>query len=138
VGEAEVRRRGRRIAILAFGAMVTPSQEVGEELDATVVNMRFVKPLDEDLILDMAREHDLLVTVEEGCIQGGAGSGVNEVLAEHIVTTPIVNYGLPDRLIQHGSQDDMREDAGLTPAGIRTFIEQHLDAAGIGNPAKSA
>jgi len=138
VGKAEVRRRGSRIAILAFGAMVPPAEEAGEALDATVVNMRFVKPLDEDLILQLAGEHALLVTVEENVVAGGAGSGVNELLAQHLVTTPIINYGLPDRLIQHGSQDDMRRDAGLTAEGLKAFIEEHLDDAGLGNPAKSA
>lgn len=138
LGKGEIRRRGRRIAILAFGTMLAPSVEAGKALDATVVNMRFVKPIDEELILQMAKEHDLLVTVEEGCIQGGAGGAVNEVLAANLVPQMIINYGLPDRLIQHGSQEDMLEDARLTPEGIRSFIEQHLDAAGLGNPAKSA
>jgi 1-deoxy-D-xylulose-5-phosphate synthase len=138
IGKAEVRRQGRRIAILAFGTLLTPCLQAGEELDATVVNMRFVKPLDEEMILQLARDHDLLVTVEENTIQGGAGSGVNEVLASHMVSQLILNYGLPDRLIQHGSQDDMLRDAGLTAEGIREFIERHLDTAGLGSPAKSA
>ena len=138
VGRAEVRRQGRRIAILAFGTLLAPCLQAGEELDATVVNMRFVKPLDEELILQLAKEHDLLVTVEENTVQGGAGSGVNEVLASHMLPQLILNYGLPDRLIQHGSQEDMLRDAGLTAEGIREFIERHLDAAGLGNPAKSA
>ena len=138
VGKAEVRRQGRRIAILAFGTLLAPCLQAGEELDATVVNMRFVKPLDEELILQLAKEHDLLVTVEENTVQGGAGSGVNEVLASHMLPQLILNYGLPDRLIQHGSQEDMLRDAGLTAEGIREFIERHLDAAGLGNPAKSA
>jgi len=138
VGRAEVRRKGNRIAILAFGSMVAPALEAGEALNATVVNMRFIKPLDEELILQMAKEHDLLVTVEENAVEGGAGSGVNEVLASHTLAQPVINYGLPDRLIPHGSQQDMLQDAGLTPEGIRAFIEQHLDAAGLGSPAKSA
>lgn len=138
VGKAEIRRQGRRIAILAFGTVLAPCLQAGEELDATVVNMRFVKPLDEELILQLAKDHDLLVTVEENAVQGGAGSGVNEVLASHMLPQLILNYGLPDRLIQHGSQEDMLRDAGLTAEGIREFIERHLDAAGLGNPAKSA
>jgi 1-deoxy-D-xylulose-5-phosphate synthase len=138
LGKAEVRRHGSRIAILAFGTLLTPCLQAGEELDATVVNMRFVKPLDEEMILQLAKDHDLLVTVEENTVQGGAGSGVNEVLARHMQSQLILNYGLPDRLVQHGSQDDMLRDAGLTAEGIREFIERHLDSAGLGSPAKSA
>jgi 1-deoxy-D-xylulose-5-phosphate synthase len=138
LGKAEVRRHGSRIAILAFGTLLTPCLQAGEELDASVVNMRFVKPLDEEMILQLAKDHDLLVTVEENTVQGGAGSGVNEVLARHMQSQLILNYGLPDRLVQHGSQDDMLRDAGLTAEGIREFIERHLDSAGLGSPAKSA
>ena len=94
--------------------MLQPALEAGDELDATVVNMRFVKPLDQELILQLADEHELLVTVEENVIQGGAGSAVNEYLASRGVAQFIVNYGLPDRLIQHGSQQDMLNDAKLT------------------------
>ena len=138
VGKGEVRRQGRRVAILAFGTLLAACLKAGEELDATVVNMRFVKPLDEDLIVQLAQDHDLLVTVEENAVQGGAGSAVNEFLASRMLPQLILNYGLPDRLIQHGSQDDMLRDAGLTPEGIREFITRHLDAAGLGSPAKSA
>ena len=138
VGKAEIRRKGKRIAILAFGTLLTPCLEAGKELDATVVNMRFIKPIDEELILEMARTYDLLVTVEENVVQGGAGSAVNEVLAHHAIPHFIANYGLPDRLIQHGSQDDMLEDAGLTKEGIQTFIEQHMQMAGLASSVKSA
>lgn len=125
IGRAELRRRGRGIAILAFGTMLAPAEEIAEGLDATVVNMRFVKPLDEDMIRTIAAEHDMIVTVEENVIAGGAGSGVNELIAELELKTPIVNYGLPDHLIQHGGRDDMLRDAGLTAEGLRSFIAKH-------------
>ncbi len=127
LGKGERRRQGRKIAILAFGAMLQPALEAGDELDATVVNMRFVKPLDQELILQLADEHELLVTVEENVIQGGAGSAVNEYLASRGIAQFIVNYGLPDRLIQHGSQQDMLNDAKLTKEGLLEFIQQYQE-----------
>ena len=134
LGKAEIRRHGKGIAILAFGTMVPPAQEVAEQLDATVVNMRFVKPLDEHMIREMAASHELLVTVDESTVAGGAGSAVNEALAAQRIVHPIINYGLPDRLIQHGGRDDMLESANLTSAGLLAFIRRHIDegaAAGI-------
>ena len=88
LGRAEIRREGQGIALLAFGSMVAAALEVGEQLDATVVNMRFVKPLDEALILELAKSHDMIVTIEENAIAGGAGNGVNEVLNAHGVHRP--------------------------------------------------
>ena len=125
VGKAELRRQGQKIAILAFGTVLADCLEVGEELDATVVNMRFVKPLDEEMILTLAKEHDLLVTVEENMVQGGAGSAVLECLAAQGVMQRVITYGLPDRLVQHGSRDDMLEDVKLTKHGILDFIRSH-------------
>jgi 1-deoxy-D-xylulose-5-phosphate synthase len=130
IGRAELRRHGRDIAILAFGTMVAPAVEVGEALDATVVNMRFVKPLDENMIRKIAADHDLIVTVEENVVAGGAGSGVNELIAELELKTPVVSYGLPDSLIQHGERDEMLLDAGLTADGLRNFIDKHWHRAG--------
>lgn len=123
LGKAEIRRTGKHIAILAFGSMLQAAIEVGEHLDATVVNMRFVKPMDSDMVLRMAAEHELLVTVEENVIQGGAGSAVNEIVSEYGVLTRVVNHGLPDRIIPHGSREDMLRDAGLSKQGILAFIE---------------
>lgn len=122
IGKAEVRRKGKSIAILAFGSMVTPALEAGETLDATVVNMRFIKPLDENCILEMAASHDLIVTVEENTVAGGAGSGVNEVLNAHGCKTPILTIGLPDRFIEQGSREEVLTDAGLDTAGILASI----------------
>ncbi len=129
VGKAEVRRKGKRIAILSFGTTLALALAAGEELDATVVNMRFIKPLDVDLLRQITASHDLIVTVEENVAQGGAGSAVNELLATEGITVRVMNYGLPDRLIQHGSQDDMRKDAKLTKEGLLEFIQSHQQSA---------
>jgi len=138
VGKAEVRREGKSIAILAFGVMLQIAMEVAEELNTTVVNMRFVKPIDEDIILKMAASHELLVTIEENMVQGGAGIAVNGVMAAHGVTHPIINYGMPDRLIQHGSRDDMLNDAKLTRDGFLEFIQDYLNQPDQQTKAKSA
>ncbi len=126
LGKGDVRRHGKRIAILAFGVMLAPALEVAERLDATVVNMRFIKPLDRALILELAATHSLLVTIEENVIAGGAGSAVNECLNEAGLACAIANYGLPDRLIQHGSREEMLADAGLTAPAFEAFIRERL------------
>ena len=126
IGRAELRRTGRQVALLAFGSMVAPALEIAPGLDATVVNMRFIKPLDEALILQMAASHELLVTLDENVIAGGAGSGVSELLALHGVTTRVLPIGLPDRAIQHGSREDMLQDAGLTAPQIEAQIRSHM------------
>ena len=127
IGQAEIRRRGSRVAILAFGTMVAPALEVAEHFNATVVNMRFVKPLDEATVLEMAASHELLVTVEENVIAGGAGSAIGECLAAAGAAVAIAHYGLPDRLIQHGSRDDMLRDSGLTAEAFSTFVAARLE-----------
>jgi 1-deoxy-D-xylulose-5-phosphate synthase len=126
LGKAEVRRRGSKVAILAFGSMLATALEVAEQCDGTVVNMRFVKPLDEAMILDMAASHELLVTIEENVVAGGAGSAVGELLAALGVSVRIAHYGLPDRLIQHGSRDDMLRDSGLTSEAFEAFVVDRL------------
>jgi 1-deoxy-D-xylulose-5-phosphate synthase len=123
VGKAEVRRRGRDVALLAFGAMTPIIQPLADELDATLVNMRFVKPLDEALILELARSHGHLVTLEDASIAGGAGSGVNELLAAHGLTVPVLNLGIPDRFLDHGSREECLAMAGLDVDSIRTRIQ---------------
>ncbi len=122
IGKSEVKRKGKDIAILAFGTMVEPCEKIGEKLNATVVNMRFIKPIDESVILDACSQHDLIITVEENVIQGGAGSAVTEVISSYGIEKRVINYGLPDRLIQHGTRDDMLKDAGLDYDGILSFI----------------
>ncbi|HVS26303.1 MAG TPA: 1-deoxy-D-xylulose-5-phosphate synthase [Burkholderiales bacterium] len=124
VGRAELRRQGKKIALLAFGTMVAPALEIAGKFDSTVVNMRFVKPLDEEMILKLADTHDSLVTIEENVIPGGAGSGVNECLAAHGVQIPVLNIGLPDRFIEHGSREEMLADAGLDKDGIARKVEK--------------
>ena len=127
IGKGEIKREGKKIAILAFGSMVADCEKIGEELDATVVNMRFVKPIDESLIIDMCANHDLVITVEENVIQGGAGAAVNEVIVSHGIAQRIANYGLPDRLLPHGSREDMLRDAGLDYDGILNFITEQIN-----------
>ena len=129
IGHAEIRRTGRQVALLAWGSMVAPALEIAAGLDATVVNMRFIKPLDEALILQLATSHALLVTLDENVIAGGAGSGVSELLAVHGVTTRVLHIGLPDRAIQHGSREDMLQDAGLTAPQIEAQIRSHLPSS---------
>ena len=123
LGKAEVRREGSRLAILAFGPLLAPALEAAELLDATVVNMRFVKPLDEQMVLRMAEQHEILVTLDESAVSGGAGSAINECLMANHVRIPVLNHGLPDRFIEHGERDDMLRDAGLDTQGIMKAIE---------------
>ena len=127
LGKADLRLTGKRIAILAFGSMVAPAIAAGEALGATVVNMRFVKPLDESLILEMAEQHELIVTVEENAVAGGAGSGINECLAARGVTLPVHNLGLPDRFVEHGEHSVLLSQCGLDAAGIETSITNYLN-----------
>jgi 1-deoxy-D-xylulose-5-phosphate synthase len=127
IGKAEIKRLGRRLAILAFGSMVAPALVAGEKFNATVVNMRFVKPLDEALILEMADTHDCLVTIEENVIAGGAGSGVNEFLFREHRLPPMLNLGLPDRFVAQGSREECLRDCGLDSDGIIAAIASFLD-----------
>jgi len=122
IGKADVRRRGSRVALLAFGAIVPAAEKVGEALGATVVNMRFVKPLDRALIMELARTHDGLVTLEDNVVMGGAGSAVAELLAEENLQLPILHLGLPDAFQHHASREDLLSEAGLDPAGIRAAV----------------
>ncbi len=129
VGKGELRREGKRVAILAFGTMFAPALAAGVELDATVANMRFIKPLDIELVLRLAREHELLVTVEENTIQGGAGSAVEECLQQHGVMVPLVQLGLPDRFIEQGEHARMLADCGLDADGLVALIQGKLTRA---------
>jgi 1-deoxy-D-xylulose-5-phosphate synthase len=122
IGKAEIRRHGHGIALLAFGCTLAPAETVGAELGATVVNMRFVKPLDEALILELARTHDALVTLEDNAIAGGAGSGVAELLASNGIEVPIAQLGLPDAFLEHASREQLLAQAGLDVEGIRRTV----------------
>jgi 1-deoxy-D-xylulose-5-phosphate synthase len=118
IGRGEIRREGVKIALLAFGSMLTPCLEAAEELNATVANMRFVKPLDDDLVASLAADYELLVTVEENTIMGGAGSAVIESLASRGFTVPVLQLGLPDVFIDQGECSQMLADCGLDKATI--------------------
>jgi 1-deoxy-D-xylulose-5-phosphate synthase len=126
VGKGELRREGKRVAILAFGSMLAPALAAAEQLDATVANMRFVKPLDIELVLRLAREHELLVTVEENVVQGGAGGAVAECLQQHGVVIPLRQLGLPDSFIEQGEHGQMLADCGLDAAGLIASIQAYL------------
>ncbi len=126
IGKAEMKRQGKHLAILAFGSMVTPALVAGEKFDATVINMRFVKPLDEALILELVKTHDCLVTVEENVIAGGAGAGVNEFLIRQQSLPPMLNLGLPDRFVEQGSREECLAACGLDKEGIIAAIEAFL------------
>jgi len=126
VGKGDLRRQGEKVAILAFGSMLTPSLQAAESLNASVANMRFIKPLDEELVLSLARTHRLLVTVEENTIQGGAGSAVSECLARYGVTVPVLHLGLPDTFIEQGEPSKLLADCGLDAAGMLKSIKDKL------------
>jgi 1-deoxy-D-xylulose-5-phosphate synthase len=126
VGRGELRREGKRVAILAFGTMLAPALEAAEKLDMTVANMRFIKPLDVELVLQLAREHELLVSVEENTIQGGAGSAVEECLQQRGVMIPLVQLGLPDRFIEQGEHARLLADCGLDADGLVAVIQGKL------------
>jgi 1-deoxy-D-xylulose-5-phosphate synthase len=126
IGKGVLCRSGKRVAILAFGTMLAPALKAADELDATVANMRFVKPLDAALVLELAASHDLLVTVEEGCIMGGAGSAVAEALAAAGMVVPLMQLGLPDKFIDHGDVSQLLAQCGLDATGIAASVRQRL------------
>lgn len=126
IGKGELRRKGRRVAILAFGTMLAPALAAAEQLDATVANMRFIKPLDAELVLRLAGEHELLVTVEENTVQGGAGSAVAECLLQLGIAVPLLQLGLPDRFIEQGEHAQMLADCGLDAKGLVATIKNKL------------
>jgi len=128
IGKADLRRHGRGIALLAFGVMVMPATRVADAIDATLVNMRFVKPLDEALVLEIARTHTALVTIEDNAIAGGAGSGVAELLAAHGIAIPMLHLGLADEFLDHGSRDELLALAGLDAISIEKAIRARFDA----------
>jgi 1-deoxy-D-xylulose-5-phosphate synthase len=132
VGRGEVRREGKRVAILAFGSMLKPALEAAAELNATVANMRFVKPLDRDLVFRLATTHDLVVSVEENVVAGGAGSAVEEALAADGLAVPVLALGLPDHFVEHGDHQQLLADCGLDAAGIARAIRERLNQSQSG------
>ncbi|WP_028455454.1 1-deoxy-D-xylulose-5-phosphate synthase [Chitinilyticum litopenaei] len=127
-GKGEIRRQGSKVAILSFGTLLAAALEAGEALDATVANMRFVKPLDCELVAQLAAGHELLVTVEENAVMGGAGSAVLECLAACGVSVPVIQLGLPDAYVEHGEQKQLLADCGLDGAGIVAAVRKRLAA----------
>ncbi|PLY17126.1 MAG: 1-deoxy-D-xylulose-5-phosphate synthase [Sedimenticola sp.] len=127
LGKGEVRRRGGKVCLLAFGSMLHTALQVAEQLDASVVNMRFIKPLDEALVLQMAESHDLLVTLEENVVMGGAGSAVNEFLARNQHSIRVCNLGLPDHFIEQATPAEQLADAGLDLAGVLRSVTGFME-----------
>lgn len=126
IGKGLITRQGQRVAILCFGTLHANASHVAQSLDATVANMRFVKPLDTDLVRQLAEQHDLLVTLEENAVMGGAGSAVNEWLLAEGLTKPMLNLGLPDAYVEHAKPSEMLVECGLDPAGIERSIRARL------------
>ncbi len=126
IGKGEIKRQGTSVAILAFGSMVQPASKAAEKLDATLANMRFIKPLDIELVKSLAASHDVLVTVEEGCTMGGAGSAVAEALAEANICKPLLILGLPDKFVDHGDPGLLLAQCGLDAAGVEASIRKRF------------
>ncbi len=139
IGKAQLRLQGSRIALLAFGALVPAAEKVGAELGLTVVNMRFVKPLDRALLLDLASTHDGFATLEDNAVMGGAGSAVAELLSAERIVLPILHLGLPDAFQHHASREDLLTEAGLDVSGIRASLLARWPALSVPvQPARSA
>ncbi|TXH92464.1 MAG: 1-deoxy-D-xylulose-5-phosphate synthase [Pseudomonas sp.] len=126
IGKAVVRRRGKKVALLVFGVQLAEALRVGETLDATVVDMRFVKPLDEALLRELAASHELLVTIEENAVMGGAGSAVSEFLAAENIVRPLLHLGLPDYYVEHAKPAQMLAECGLDASGIEAAVRRRL------------
>ncbi|ARN73470.1 1-deoxy-D-xylulose-5-phosphate synthase [Oceanicoccus sagamiensis] len=127
IGKGIIRRQGKSVAILNFGTLLADAMPAAETLNATVADMRFVKPLDQQMILDLASSHDLIVTLEENAIAGGAGAGVSEYLSSQGIDIPVLHLGLPDTFIDHGKHQDLLAACGLNTSGILHSIEQRLE-----------
>ena len=138
IGKAELRQRGSKIALLAFGAVLPAAEQVAKELGLTVVNMRFIKPLDRNLILELAKTHDAFVTLEDNVVMGGAGSAVAELLSAENIVLPIMHLGLPDAYQEHASREQLLAEAGLDSASIRASILQRWPLQADAGIAKKA
>jgi 1-deoxy-D-xylulose-5-phosphate synthase len=128
LGKGEIRRQGKRVALLAFGSMLTPALKAGQALDATVANMRFVKPMDNELVRQLAVGHELLVSIEENALIGGAGAEVARALEEAGLDVPLLRLGLPDHFIDHGDSALLLAEVGLDEAGITRSVTAKLSA----------
>jgi len=128
IAKAELRRKGHKVALLAFGSMLAEALNAAEEINASVVNMRFVKPLDTEMLHSIASTHDLIVTLEENVIAGGAGSGVNEWLLANKFNNRVINLGLPDRFVEHGATHQLLAECGLDAEGILKSIKAETNS----------
>ncbi len=126
IGKALTCRTGNNIAILVFGTLLSAAITAADELNASVINMRFVKPIDETLVMELSKTHNLIVTIEENCIPGGAGSAINELFAANNIQTPILNLGLPDQFLEHGHTNEMLHNCGLDSQGIINSIKARI------------
>ncbi|AGN77623.1 MULTISPECIES: 1-deoxy-D-xylulose-5-phosphate synthase [Pseudomonas] len=131
IGKGVVRRQGEKVALLVFGVQLTEAMQVAEQINATVVDMRFVKPLDEALVLELAGSHGLLVTIEENAIMGGAGAAVGEFLASQAVLKPLLHLGLPDIYVEHAKPAQMLAECGLDAAGIEASVKARMARLGL-------
>ncbi|KAF1015815.1 MAG: 1-deoxy-D-xylulose-5-phosphate synthase [Stenotrophomonas maltophilia] len=138
IGKGEIRLEGSRVALLAFGSTLAAAEQVGRELGLSVVNMRFIKPLDRALMLDIAARHAALVTIEDNVVAGGAGSGVAELLNAEDVLRPFLHLGLPDGYQHHASREDLLAEAGIDAAGIRAAVLKRWPDLAVGTPPLSA
>ena len=138
IGKAELRARGNRVALLAFGSTVAAAEQIGRELGLTVVNMRFVKPLDRALVLELAASHQGFVTVEDNVVMGGAGSGVAELLNAEGIALPVLHLGLPDEFQHHASREDLLAEAGIDAAGIRASVLRRWPQLAASAPLSAA
>jgi 1-deoxy-D-xylulose-5-phosphate synthase len=138
IGKAQLRQRGSRLALLAFGSTVAAAEQVGRELGLTVVNMRFVKPLDRALVLELATSHEGLVSIEDNVVAGGAGSGVAELLAAEGLALPMLHLGLPDAWQEHASREQLLAEAGIDADGIRRAVLARWPDLGSGRAAATA
>jgi len=126
IGKGRILRQGQKIAILSFGTFLHSALQAAENIDATVADMRFVKPLDESLIRQLVQDHDVIVTIEENAIAGGAGSGVVEFMMKEKLIKPVLNLGLPDKFIHQGTQEELYEELGLDAKGIEKSIQNYM------------
>lgn len=133
IGKGEVIRSGKQIALLAFGSMVSACLPAADEMDTTLVNMRFIKPLDETLILTLAAEHKMLITVEENAVAAGAGSAVNELLSRHKIAMPVLNLGIPDHFYEQGTREECLAECGLDSFGIIRSIQTFMREETLAN-----
>ncbi|MNV20129.1 1-deoxy-D-xylulose-5-phosphate synthase [compost metagenome] len=139
IGKADLRVQGTRVALLAFGSTVPAAEAVGRELGLSVVNMRFIKPLDRTLLLELARTHDGFVTIEDNVVAGGAGSGVAELFSAEDVLRSMLHLGLPDSFQHHASREDLLAEAGIDAAGIRAAVlKRWPQLASDGHPLSAA